>query len=181
MLAGLADRPDAKGIRDGAIVRLLHDLALRRGEIVTLDVEHVDLERKALHVMGKGKTGRLWITMPTRTENAVRTWLDVRGSEPGALFTALDARSFGHRLTGSAIYAIVRDLGLKLGVKTRPHGLRHTAITSALNKTGGNTREVQKFSRHADQRTLGLYDDARRDMAGEIAEMVSDLTDGSEK
>jgi integrase/recombinase XerC len=178
MLVKLAEREDAKGIRDYAIVRLLHDLALRRGEVVSLDVEHVALQRNgvdALSILGKGKKARQWVTMTTPLRAALVAWLDVRGDEPGPLFTALDTQFFGHRLTGSAVYAIIRGLGLDLGVKTRPHGLRHTAITSALDKTGGNTREVQKFSRHADQRTLGLYDDARRDMAGEIAEMVSDL------
>jgi integrase len=36
---------------------------------------------------------------------------------------------------------------------TRPHGLRHEAITRALDRTHGDIRTVQRFSRHADPKT----------------------------
>jgi len=55
----------------------------------------------------------------------------------------------------------------------RPHGLRHAAITHALDVTGGDVRRVQKFSRHRDLRTLTVYDDNRQDIAGQVAAMVA--------
>ena len=58
-------------------------------------------------------------------------------------------------------------------MKTRPHGLRHAAITAALDATNGDVRRVQRFSRHADARTLLIYDDARSDMGGEIAALIA--------
>jgi phage protein U len=36
---------------------------------------------------------------------------------------------------------------------------------------------VQRFSRHADVRTLQRYDDNRQDMAGTAARMLSDMLD----
>ncbi len=51
------------------------------------------------------------------------------------------------------------------GFKTTPHGLRHAAITEALDATGGNVRAVQKFSRHRDLLVLNRYDNSRQDMA----------------
>jgi integrase/recombinase XerC len=56
----------------------------------------------------------------------------------------------------------------------RPHGLRHTAITALLD-SGASLREAQRFSRHADPRTLMRYDDNRSDIAGEMARRVSEL------
>ena len=44
MLELVQARHDKKGVRDFAILRLLYDLALRRGEIVSLDLEDLDLE-----------------------------------------------------------------------------------------------------------------------------------------
>jgi integrase/recombinase XerC len=60
------------------------------------------------------------------------------------------------------------------GVGTvRPHGLRHAAITHALDVAGGDVRRVAKFSRHRDLRTLTIYDDNRTDLAGEVAALVA--------
>lgn len=172
MLAHVAARKDAKGARDVALLRLLHDRVLRRGEIVSLDVEHYDPER-GLSLRGKGRRERSWISLPAPAREALDAWLAVRGSTPGPLFIALDDLNRGHRLTGTSIYQIVRAVGTAVGVVARPHGLRHTGITTALDKTNGNVREVQKFSRHRDINTLLKYDDARTNKAGEIAELVS--------
>ena len=55
------------------------------------------------------------------------------------------------------------------GVRARPHGLRHAAITEALELTGGDVRRVQRFSRHRSLQTLLRYDDNRQDLAGGVA------------
>lgn len=171
MLEQLRETP--KGVRDAAIVRLLHDMALRRGEVCSLDRAHFDPDRHALFVLGKKRLERVWLTMPPATQRALEAWIEVRGDEPGPLFTALDNVHLDHRLTGAAVYAIIRKLGVSVGVVTRPHGLRHTAITGALDKSDGNMRKAQQFSRHKDVRTLGKYDDNRRDFGGEMAALVA--------
>lgn len=173
MLERLDERLDAKGRRDRALLRLLFDLALRRGEVVSLDVEHVDLEGGTVAVLGKGRTGRVKVTLPDATKAALSAWVAVRGADAGALFVSLDRASRGHRLTGRAVYKIVRELGEDLDLRVRPHGLRHAAITEALELTGGNVRAVQRFSRHRDLRVLTVYDDNRSDLAGEVASLVS--------
>jgi len=173
LLASLAARLDAKGRRDTAIVRCLFDLAFRRGEVVSLDLEHLNLAEGCVHVLGKGRTGRARITLPAPTKAALAAWLEVRGNGPGPLFTSLDRASKGHRLTGAAVYAMIRELGEGAGYRARPHGLRHAAITEALEATNGNMRTVAKFSRHRDVRVLGVYDDNRADLAGDVAAMVS--------
>lgn len=57
LLAAAEAQPDrAKAARDVAVVRLLHDLALRRGEVCELDIADVDLVQRRLMVRGKGCT-----------------------------------------------------------------------------------------------------------------------------
>ena len=70
---------------------------------------------------------------------------------------------------------IVETLGekAKLSGTVRPHGLRHAAITEALERTNGNLRLVQRFSRHRDVRVLEVYDDNRTDLGGEVARLVA--------
>jgi integrase/recombinase XerC len=173
MLERSTARGDAKGLRDVAILRLLHDNGLRRGEVVSLDLVHYEPER-GLSLLGKGHDGqRQWVSIPSAAKKALEAWIAVRGKEPGPLFTALDEVHHGHRLTGAGVYWIVRQLGAAVGSTARPHGLRHTAITTVLDKTGGNVRDAQKFSRHRSVQTLLLYDDARADVAGKMAELIS--------
>jgi integrase len=50
----VAKRDDAKGRRDAAILRLAYDLGLRRGEIVGLDPEHLDLAAPTVLVWARG-------------------------------------------------------------------------------------------------------------------------------
>lgn len=172
MLSQASARSDAKGIRDVAVLRLLHDRVLRRGEVVSLDREHYDAAR-GLSLRGKGRTEREWISLPTEVQRALERWIRVRGDAPGPLFTALDHCNRGHRLTGSAVYAIIRRLGSDVGAVARPHGMRHVGITRALEVMQGDVRKVQKFSRHRDVRTLMIYDDARTDAGGEVAARVA--------
>lgn len=179
LLAVLADRDDDKAVRDRAILALLYDMALRRGEVVALDAEHVDLAAGTLSILGKGRKERETLTIPEPTHRRLAAWLERRGDAPGPLFRNMDPAGKGKdgdrdgRLTGTSLYRIVRDLGQAAGVRARPHGLRHAAITDALDATNGNVRAVQQFSRHRDVRVLTRYDDNREDLGGVIARQVA--------
>jgi integrase/recombinase XerC len=179
-----------KAARDVAIVRLLVDRALRRGELLALDAEHVEWNAEgapiALLVRGKGYRDRERLTLPPKSRAALSAWLTARGTEPGPLFIALDpgagragrggrARPLDGRLTGEGVARILASLARPAGVaaRVRPHGIRHTAITAVLDG-GADLRSAQRFSRHADPRTLMRYDDNRTDIAGELATKLSD-------
>lgn len=175
VLAQSDSRTDAKGLRDRAILHLLYDLALRRIEVTRLDLEDLRLEDGTLAVLGKGKRTKSLLTLPDPTRRALEAWLAARGTDAGPLFTTLH-RGLAlcrQRLTGRGLYDLVRTLGRQAGVKARPHGLRHAAITEALELTRGDVRAVQRFSRHAKPETLLRYDDNRTDLAGQVARRVA--------
>lgn len=174
MVAKLAERRDAKGLRDRALLRVTWDNALRRAEVVGLDLEDVDLEGGRLAILGKGKSSKTWISLPPSSSEALRAWIAVRGTTDGPLFLNLDRAKKGGRLTARSWARIVGRTGELAGLgHVRAHGLRHASITAALDATGGNVRAVQRFSRHADMRTLQKYDDNRQDLAGEVARLVA--------
>lgn len=166
----------ANGTRDRAVLWLLFGLGLRRAEVVSLDLEHVDLDDPCVHVLGKGHRERVRVTLSAEGRDAPQAWLDVRGSEPGPVFVGLSRarpNSHGQRLTGRDIHRLVAPLGRRADLgRVRPHGLRHAAITTALD-AGASLRAVQAFSRHADPRTLMLYDDNRRALGGDVARLPS--------
>ena len=154
-------------------------LGLRRAEVSGLDLG--DLAGAQLEVRGKGdKTAQ--ITLPAQTRAALDSYLELRGREGGPLLRATDPgaarRGTGGRLSPASVYRIVRRRAAAAGVKAWPHGLRHTAITAALDASGGDLRAAQRYSRHADPRTLMLYDDNRADLGAPLAAAVaSRLTD----
>ena len=102
------------GLRNYAILRLLLDMALRRGEVVTLNVGSVDFEGDGLRVIGKGAREAVRLTMPPQTARALEAWLEIHPDpQPDApLFIRLDnGATTVQRLGGLSIYRVVRGLG----------------------------------------------------------------------
>ena len=178
MLAVAQDQSPEKAARDAAIIRIAYGLGLRRGEIESLNIGHLHLTAGTLHVLGKGRTEREPMTLPLNTKQTLEAWLGVRGTddEDAPLFIALDRNTWGDRLSGSGIYHIIRSqLGARAGVSARPHGLRHSAITSALDAFNGDYRKTRAFSRHASLDTVRRYDDNRADHAGQVAAALDSI------
>jgi len=178
MLQTLNLRQTKKSTRDVAILRLLYDLALRTGEVVALDFADVELTRRVIHVLGKGRTSKQQLTLPEPTVVALHAWLEIRGNDSGPLFHNFDRAGKGQRLTGVSIYRIVRGLGELNGLKTRPHGVRHTAITEACKMAAENgigLEEVLDFSRHSRKSiaVLLVYRDRERNLQGQLASMIA--------
>lgn len=97
-------REGAKGVKDQAIVRVLYDLGLRPGELTALGLDDLDLKDRTIKVMGKGRTQKQVLTLPEKTAQAIKLWLEVRGIAPGPLFTNVDhARKGDGRITGRSV------------------------------------------------------------------------------
>jgi integrase/recombinase XerC len=179
LLAAAARQTPAKAARDRALVRLLFDLAMRRNEASTLDVEHLDLDRSRVMVLGKGHLERVPMTLPDETVAALREWLTVRARYcppmTGPLLISLSGPTIRQRLSGDGIWLTIGELGKVSGIKVRPHGLRHASITAVLDATNGDIRAAQRHGRHASANTTLKYDDNRSDIAGQAARTVAGL------
>ena len=170
------------GKRDLAIVRLLHDRGLRRGEAVAMDLDDVDLDAGKcgeIRIIGKGRQEVETLSINAPTRDALRAWIAARGRKAGPLFIRLDPGASPEgleRLSGDAVERMVKRLsrGAGLSREARPHGLRHQAITRLLDLSNGDVRRVLHFSRHLDPKTLLLYDDNRRDEGGVLTTMLGD-------
>lgn len=175
--------PDGRtALRNTALVSLMHDLGIRRGEALAMDRSDVDFEARdgvgEIHIIGKGKTEPEPLSLGSEpARNALRAWVEARGNEPGPLFCRLD-RAAGdgdlQRLSGDAVCRMVRRLGVRAGItgRVRPHGLRHQAITRLIELEGAH--KAKKFSRHVKFDTLLRYDDNREDIAGEMSKRLGE-------
>ncbi|MGF1979815.1 MAG: tyrosine-type recombinase/integrase [Nostoc sp. CmiSLP01] len=173
------DRTTAKGVRDYALLRLLWDNALRRGEIAKLTIGDFDRKNSKLLVLGKGRgSQREIIDLTPKTRDAICYWLAFRGlaSTQDALFVALDLNTPGHPLSDTGLAKMVRTRALKAGITKplSPHRIRHSSITAALD-AGQSVREVQKLSRHIKLETLMIYDDNRQQHQLKVSSVLADL------
>lgn len=176
------DENSVQGLRDRAILRLLCENALRRAEVCGLGVGDFSASQSTLMMAGKGRgTQKQPITLSERCSAAIVAYLLRSGhmtDGAGPLFRNLDRRPRHHRqrLSSDGLYYLIQQYGELIGVPNlTPHKLRHSAITAALDATGGDVRKVQRLSRHADLRTLSIYDDSRQDFQGEVTNILSEL------
>lgn len=174
------DRSTLIGKRDYAIFCLLWGNALRRSEVVSINLDDWDGGRNIL-IVGKGRLERERITLNTPTIEALKVWLDARfryvGDTNKAMFISLDRVNKGSRLSDQHIYRIVDGVAKSIGLpkKFSPHRVRHSSITAALDATNGNIRAVQKLSRHSQVEVLMIYDDVRLDAQADISDILGSM------
>ena len=151
-----------QGLRDRAIVALMAYTGVRSVEVHRANLQDLRTQggRLVLYVQGKGHTEAddFVVIANAELEAALRSWLAVRGKQPGALFYSLSHRSQGERLSLRALRFIVMGLFGKAGVigNKTTHSLRHTAITTAI-QAGAPLQKVMSMSRHANIDTLMIY------------------------
>ncbi|MEL4895479.1 tyrosine-type recombinase/integrase [Crocosphaera sp. Alani8] len=174
------DRSTIIGVRDYALLVLLWSNALRRSEVAKTDIKDFDPDGMTLRIYGKGRgTEAETVSLGKGTVMAISTYLELRGdvNDDDPLFVAHKPGYIGHRLHTNSIYKIVQKRCEAVGIKKvmSPHRIRHSAITTALDKTDGDVRKVQKLSRHANLNTLMIYDDNRLNAQKDITEMLDSL------
>jgi integrase/recombinase XerD len=156
-----------KGKRDRAILAVLLYHALRRGELCRLNVADYAARRgiSCLAIHGKGSRIRYLPVHPVASA-LIEEYLDAAGHRadaPGPLFRPVrNPRGVLDRpLTGTAIYThIVKRYAFAAGIRPgaiRPHGLRATAATNALEH-GADIAKVRDWLGHRSISTTQLYD-----------------------
>jgi integrase/recombinase XerC len=171
-ILALEKRNDPMAVRDLAILVLVHDLALRRNEVASLDLEHVDFAQHRVWIKGKKRLQREEVPISPPIEKVLRGWLAVRGDAPGPLFTNFDPAKKGDgRLDGSSVWRVAKKYGLG-----RTHGLRHLAITEYA-KTEKDVIKIMKFARHKDPKTTMTYIDNLKETTSEASMKLAELRD----
>jgi integrase/recombinase XerC len=178
MTEAVRSHEGVRAARDRALLALLYGQGLRRGEVVSLDVEHVDAAGARLSVLGKGKLEREWVHVTPAVLDVLQGWIAVHPSpRSGPLFLGWDATTGAPhgRLSGRAVAKLTNRYGMEaVGVPVRPHGLRHTAATALLD-AGLSWAEVAGFTRHRDPSTLRHYDDNRAKRGATAARRLAEL------
>jgi len=151
------------GLRDRTILETLFSTGLRVSELVSLNRDQVDLERKEFGVKGKGNKIRVVFLSDTAAE-WIERYLKSRRDHFKPLFIrysgAVKAENNGEkmRLTARSIQNIVAKYAKRSGlpIEATPHTLRHSFATDLLI-SGADIRSVQEMLGHESIRTTQVY------------------------
>ncbi len=148
------------GSRDKAILELIYSAGLRSFELVSLDHEDIDLERRVLRLRGKGMkerinpVGRYAITALELYLNCKTVHPEKHRFDPQAVF--LNFR--GQRLTTRSVRRMLSHYAGLAGLPpdVSPHTLRHSFATHLLQR-GADLRVVQELLGHENISTTQIY------------------------
>lgn len=138
-------------LRDTAMIRVLISCGLRRAEVVSLDLDDVDLTRGDLLVHGKGNKPRLVSLAGNKVSLALSRYLRVRKKHPGAagtpaVFLATRTNSDGYRMRGQSLAEIVKRRCNLAGIDVfGPHALRH-AWADANKRAGLSDEDLERMA-----------------------------------
>jgi site-specific recombinase XerD len=166
-LARKIDTATPDGIRDRAAIELLYSSGIRIGELETLTLQDVDLDRGIARVVGKGrkeryvpigKTALRWLASYIRGVRpfmARRSPMDA-GRRPRADAVFLNAN--GAPLRQHTLRDRIRGYGRLLGldIPVTPHTFRRSC-TSEMIKSNANLYHVKQLLGHKSFETLDHY------------------------
>ncbi len=173
-MARLLDVPDGSsplGRRDRAILELFYASGLRLSELVSLDLEDINLATRVVRVMGKGGKQRI-VPFNRSTEAALRAWFkDLEGivekqgrstfsgvKKTKKLSVPVFLNYQGGRLSTRSVDRLVRKYvgacSTRLGIS--PHALRHSFATHLLER-GADLRAIQELLGHVRLSTTQRY------------------------
>ena len=162
-LVTMPDTHKEEGKRDRAIMELLFSTGLRVSELVSLDHERVNLERREFGVIGKGGRARV-VFISDRAAQWIGEYLNARSDVFKPLFIrysrGVDEADNGAkmRLTARSIERIVKKYVkmARLPVDATVHTLRHSFATDLLTN-GADIRSVQEMLGHKNIATTQIY------------------------
>lgn len=155
-----ANDDSAAGTRDLAIIGLCCSQGPRISEVANFRLDDYNAKTGDLQIRaGKGGEDRE-IRAANSTKQALDEWIELRGSEPGRLFTMINksGRVFADTsLSKSSLGKMLRKRSKQAGVKPLTfHDMRRTFITNALRIMP--ITDVQKIVGHASIETTAGYD-----------------------
>lgn len=147
-------RDACANLRDVAIIDLLYSTGMRVGELVKLNREDIDFEKRECVVFGKGDKERK-VYFDAKAKIHLQEYLISRADDNHALFVTLDKPH--DRLKISGVEIRLRELGKITNIdRIHPHKFRRTMATRAIDK-GMPVEQVQKLLGHSQIDTTMQY------------------------
>lgn len=157
-LLQLNDNSDALLVRDVAIFELIYSSGLRLAELVSINLDDIDLAQQQLVVTGKGNKTR-YLPVGSKAVKAVQRWLRLRqdyskDANLEALFLSRQGKRISARNVQSRLNQLIHRQALDQHIS--PHMLRHSFATHLL-ESSSDLRAVQELLGHVNIATTQVY------------------------
>ena len=142
-----------ENIKHKLIIQVLYCSGLRVSEVINLQINDIDFNRKTIHIKGaKGAKDRITIISETVLKNIEKYLLEFQPLKH--IFESMR----GGKLTTRTIQIIVSQNANRAGINkpVSPHSLRHSFATHLL-ESGVDIRYIQSLLGHSRLETTQIY------------------------
>lgn len=149
---------DAKGFRDHAMLELLYATGIRVSELISLNLDDLNLAAGFIRCESKGKERiiPMYHTAVKALQDYVRNIRPqlIADSSEDALFVNMN----GERMSRQGFWKIIKYYQAKAGIAKdiTPHTLRHSFAVHLL-ENGADLRSIQEMLGHADISSTQIY------------------------
>ena len=153
------DVSDPKGCRDKAMLELLYATGIRVSELVSLDMQDINLSASFVRCRSRKNRERM-VPLYQAAVCALLSYLnEVRPQlvdDPGE--TALFVNMNGERMSRQGFWKIVKGYQERAGIRQEitPHTLRHS-FAAHLLENGADLKSIQQMMGHADISATQIY------------------------
>jgi len=156
LLSGLRGRSSTLARRDRVIIELFLGTGIRLQELVSLDIDDVDLDAKHLRVRAKGNIPQVKF-LKSNLRSLLRRYLAERrkqGTTSAALFLSNRTSRISPRQVANRVKFWLNEAGIDKSLG--PHGLRHSFATHLYAATS-DLLVVKRALGHRDISTTEIY------------------------
>jgi len=150
-----------RGKRNSAILSMLIGCGLRRGELLALTLNSIQLREEhwvIADLIGKGGHIRT-VPVPAWVKAALDTWTETSGIKEGRVFRSINkaGKIWGDGMTPKVLWKIVKDAAARAGIeRLAPHDLRRTCAR-LCHLAGGELDQIQFLLGHVSIQTTERY------------------------
>jgi len=154
-------------IRNKAIIALLAKTGIRRGELISLDVDDVDLVEMRIKLKPTAKRSNRIVFFDAETAFILRRWLKVREGRNKKGIPALFLNAMGDRLDRGGVLLLVGEAARRVGLlnpdsermedRFSPHCCRHW-FTTHLRRAGMRREFIQELRGDSRREAIDIYD-----------------------
>ncbi len=144
--------------RNKAMLELMYGAGLRVSELVSLNLNQIDLENGMIRILGKGRKERD-IPIGEYGIYYLKLYLEHRSAlVKNTLVDSLFLNNHGKQITRQGFFKILKQLLIDKGLNpdVSPHTLRHSFATHLLSR-GADLRSIQEMLGHSDISTTKIY------------------------
>jgi len=148
-----------KALRDAALLNLIYSTGMRVSEVVSLQLDNIDLEKRAIHCAGRDGQERQ-LPLDESATTSLLAYLE-KGRQAllgGGREETLFLNHRGHPLSRQGLWLIIKNYAeaAAIGQDVTPHTLRHSFAAHRL-ECGSSLSRMQELLGHASSSATKIY------------------------